>query len=316
MSDQLQEAPPSIGHNQPPLPALISAAAETEDFSKLVTEWLNERYGSSKKIAAALLAECADLMKDPETGELRDIADTEMKGKVASLAKRIRDEVKKLEGIHGKEKTAYLRGSQAVDQYVFGIIDLLARRDRKNKPGAADVLLAKLTAYDVAVLAAEQARRQAEADRLAREAAERAEEERLAREAAEEAQAAADRARNPEIIETKQAVAEDKAAEVAPAAAAAQVAADAATEAKLQTYSKPADVMRQRVDDGTLATMKTEPYAEVIPGQDGLLNKDMLWPFIKLEAKEMAVRAWAKNTGYTQQMAGASIGKRPKSVVR
>ena len=36
----------AIGGNLPPLPALISDAAETQDFALIVTEWLRDRYGA------------------------------------------------------------------------------------------------------------------------------------------------------------------------------------------------------------------------------------------------------------------------------
>ena len=45
-------------------------------------------------------------------------------------------------------------------------------------------------------------------------------------------------------------------------------------------------------------------------------TRDGLWPGYSMDAKEKAVRAWAKNTGYLIQMEGATIGKRPKSIVR
>ncbi len=73
--------------------------------------------------------------------------------------------------------------------------------------------------------------------------------------------------------------------------------------------------MRHRdTESGTLSTMADEPYAEILDA--ALLDKNTLWPFISEDAKGKALRAWAKTTGHRQQMAGASIGKRQKSVVR
>ena len=65
---------------------------------------------------------------------------------------------------------------------------------------------------------------------------------------------------------------------------------------------------------GVLTTMARENYAEI--ENAALLDKEKLWPFIALEAKEKALRMWAKTTGYGEQMSGAAIGNRPKSVVR
>lgn len=306
---------PALGHNMPPLPALISDAAETQDFAVIVTEWLRDRFGSAPETVAALLAECAVLVKDPETGDIRQIADDDTKGKVTSLIKRIRDEAKKLVGLHEKEKTGYYRGGQAVDQFFFALIDKLARRSKTNRAGAADILGDLLTAYDTRVLAEKQAelRRQAEEKaRMEREARERAEE---AARKAEEDRLAAERARKPEIVEEKKEVADEQEKVAAVAKADVTVATAEAEGAHVAALAKPADLMRTRNSEtGVLSTMATEPYAVVEDA--GLLDKEKLWPFISLAEKEKALRGWAKNTGHTQQMPGAKIGRRPKSVVR
>ena len=306
---------PAIGHNMPPLPALISDAAEKQDFAQIVTEWLNDRFGSAPKMVADLLEECADLVRDKVTGELVEIADDEMKGKVTSLIKRIRDEAKKLEGIHDKEKIPYYRGGQAIDQTFFGLIDKLTRRDKKNRAGAADILNDMLTAYDSKVLAAKQAelRRQAEEKaRLEREARER---EAAEARKAEEMRLAAERARKPEIVEEKREVAAQQEVVSSVAKAEVQVAAAEAEGAHVAALAKPADLMRTRNETtGVLSTMQTEPYAVVEDAN--ALDPVSLWPFVTLAAKEAALRGWAKTNGYTKQMAGAKVGRRPKSVVR
>ena len=150
--------------NAPPLPALISTAAEGGDFAKEVTKWLNDRFGNIPETVQSLLDECATLLKDPATGQVLDIENDETKGKVASLIKRLRDQAKIIDGLHEKEKTAYYRGGQAVDQFFFGLHDRLMRRDKKARPGAVDVLGQKLTEYDTRVLAVEQARLKAIAE--------------------------------------------------------------------------------------------------------------------------------------------------------
>ena len=304
----------AIGGNAPPLPALISDAAETQDFAVLVTEWLRDRYGSVPKIADDLLAECAALVKDPATGALRPIDGPEMKGKVASLIKRIRDEAKKVTGFHEKEKTAYHRGGQANDQFFFGVIDKLSRRAKTNKPGAADILNDLLTAYDNKILAEEQAERRRLADIAEREAeaARKKAADELA--AAETARGAAERARKPEHIETKTEAADQQETAASIAAADAVAAADRAKAAHIDTLAKAPDIMRSRGDDGTLSTMQTEPYALVVDRTK--LNYAMLAPFFTVAEVEKAVRSWAKNTGYTVQMEGAEIGRRARSVVR
>lgn len=303
-----------IGDNQPPLPALISDVAETQDFALLVTEWLRDRYGSVPKITDDLLAECAALVKDPVTGTLRQIDGSDMKGKVASLIKRIRDEAKKQTGLHEKEKTAYQRGGQATDQFFFGNIDKLSRRAKTNKPGAADVLNDLLTAYDNKLLAEEQAERRRLADIAAREAAAAVKKAAEEAAAAEARRAEAERARKPEHVETKTVAADQQEAAASVAAAEAQAATDRAQAAHIDTLAKAPDIMRSRGDDGTLSTMQTEPYALVIDRTK--LDFAKLAPFFTVAEIEKSVRGWAKNTGYTQQMEGAEIGRRAKSVVR
>jgi hypothetical protein len=292
-----------IGGNEPPLAKTIS---EQENFAQTVTDFLADEFKGAIDHADELLAEARELPKE--------IDGDQTKGKYTGLIKRIRDHAKKLDAYHEKEGTPYLRGKQAVDQFFFGPIDKLSRRAKANKPGAADILNDRLTAYDTRILAERQAelRRQAdEAERIAREAQQRADRE--AREAEEKRQAA-ERARKPAHVESKSNAAAEAEAAAAQASAEAQASADQAERAHIASLAKAADLMRQRGDDGTLSTMATEPYALVT--DDKLLDKEKLWPFIPLAAKEQALRAFAKNTGYTVKMEGASIGKKPKSQVR
>ena len=95
---------------------------------------------------------------------------------------------------------------------------------------------------------------------------------------------------------------------------AASAAADQAEAAYVETLAKPAELMRNRGADGTLTTMARENYAEIV--DEAQLDKIALWPFISLDAKEKALRQWAKTTGHSKQMSGAAIGSRSKSVVR
>ena len=293
-----------VGGNFPPLARSI--AAEAGDFSLVTTAFLEEEYAKQPVIVSALLDEARAL---PER-----IEDDETKGKVASLIKRLRDHAKALDAAHSSNKTPYLRGGQAVDQYFFGLIDKLSRRDKKNKPGAADILSARLTDYDTRKLAEEQERRRkiaAEEARIAREA--QMEAARKAQEA-EDARLAAERARKPEAIEQKAAIADAHEAAAITAKVDAELATGKAEAAYIDTLQRPADIMQARGADGTLSTMATEPYAEIEDAD--LLDKNALWPFITVDAKEKALRAWAKVHGHAKQMAGAKIGKRPKSVVR
>lgn len=275
------------------------------DFAKLEAERLAQDYPELERSAAELIAESEKIVElnDPET-----------KKTVTSLIKQHRDMAKRAEGFRELEKMPHFRRSQGVDSFFFGIIDRLARRDRKARPGEADRLQALLTDYDNRILAEEQERRRRaaeEAQRQARAAAERQAE--LDRQA-EAARQAAERARKPETTAAKTEVAREVEQQASAATVDASVLAAKAEDAYVDTLVKPADIMRARTDDGVLSTVAREGYAEIVDATK--LDKEALWPFISLDAKEKALRQWAKAQGHRTEMPGASVGFRNKSVVR
>lgn len=275
------------------------------DFARLEAERLAPDYAELARVASELEAE----------GEaITEIKDRDDRLKVASVIKRQRDTATRANGFRELEKMPHFRRGQGVDAFFFGIIDRLARRDKKAKPGSSDRLQAMLTDYDNRVLAEEQERRRlaaVEAQRIAREAAEAQarldEEARLAREAAE-------RARKPETTAAKTEIAKAAEGDASAAKVDATILAGKAEEAYVETLAKPADIMRDRSDEGVLATVAREGYAEIV--DQSKLDFAALWPFISLDAKEKALRQWAKAQGHTVMMTGASIGFRNKSVVR
>lgn len=285
---------PGLGHNKGP------------DHAKIVADALERDYAETVKAANDLLAQARDLPKE--------IVDDEQMGVVAKLIKNFRDTTARLKAFHAAEKEPHLRAGQAVDSFFFALIDKCARRDRKNKPGAADVLQARLDDYQQRKLAAEQARRRREAEEAARKEREAREEAERKEREAEEARLAAERARKPEHIEAKNEVAITKEDEASTAKVEADLAAGKAEDAYVGTLARPADLVRTRVDEGPLVTMQQVGYAEV--EDSSKLDKELLWPFINEDAKEKALRAWAKTTGYNKQMDGAAIGKKNKSAVR
>jgi len=275
------------------------------DFAKQESERLQIDYAEYGRSALDLIAEAEKIteLNDPET-----------KGKVVSLIKRIRDAAKRGDGFRELEKMPHFRRGQGVDQFFFGWIDRLSKRDRKNRDGEADRLQALLNDYDNRVLAAEQERRRQEAAEAQRKAEKLAAEQREKDRIAEEARLAAERARAPAQIEKK----EEAAAAAETAASETRVEAviqsEKAEDAYVATLAKPADIMRTRGNDGTLSTMAREGYAEVEDASK--LDPAILWPYISLDAKEKALRQWAKSQGYRTPMQGAAIGFRNKSVVR
>lgn len=294
-----------IGSNA--LPSLARMIAEEAgDFAQVVTAFLEDEYRQYPIQLEALLDGARNL---PES-----ISTPEDKEATATVVKQCRDLRAKFEAFHGKEKQAYLRGGQAADQFFFGMIDKLARRAKGNRAGAADVLLARITDYDNRKLAEEKERRRLEAEetaRIARAAQEKADRERRE---AEEARQREERARS----EATRAQRATEAREAEQAASTSHVEAAVTTakaqEAHIETLATPAALMRNRGLDGTLTTMAQEKYAEVVDRR--LLDKDELWGFIGIAEIEKALKAWARNNDYNVPMAGASIGRRNKSVVR
>lgn len=305
MIDQNQNPRESIGANFPP-EALARAISVEANFPPLVLAFLEDEYANVPTRVTELLDQARAL---PTT-----VDDDDVMGRYAKLIKELRDEAGKIEAFRVKETEPYLRGKQAVDNFFFTQAEKCQRRDRKAKLGALDVLQARLDDYNQRKLAAEQERRRQEELKARREADARAAVEEAARRKAEEDRLAADRARKPETTAVKTTIANQSEQAAATALAESALAASKAEQAHIETLARPADMVRTRVEEGPTVTMATEPYAVV--EDETKLDMAKLWPFIALDAKEKAVRAWAKTTGHNQQMAGAKIGRRPKTVVR
>ena len=276
------------------------------DFARIMTDQLAVDYKGTVADAVALLEEARSAPKE--------INDDETAGKVAAIVKRLRDLAKTFDAYHKNEKLPHKTRAEACDQFFFGWIDKLARRDKKNAAGAADILFARFDDFQQRKLRAEQLKRQREAD----EAADR---ERIAAAAAaeaarveEEARLSADRARAPAQIEKKAEAAQEAAVEADSKSVDHIIATDKADAADLATKAKPADIVRTRFDDGVMGTMQTEKFAEIVDRK--LLDKEALWPHIKTEWLQTALNLWAGTTGHAEQMPGARIGKRPKSRIR
>jgi hypothetical protein len=283
---------------------------DAPDFAKMEVERLTDDYGQLGVTVSGLLDEAAAI---PER-----IEDDETKGRVASLIKRMRDATKRIEGFHDLEKQPSLRRGQGVDQYFFGLWDKIAKRAKANRDGAADVLQRRLTDYDVRKLAEEQERRRKIAEETARvERLAIAEREKAEREAREKTEAA-ERARVPAKIEEKTFDAAKAAAMAAAARVEETVAAAAAEEAHVATLARPADIMRQRGDDGTLSTMGTEKFAELF--DRSIVDLEKLRPHFAFADLEKALRGYAASVNYSGdasvQIAGARFGKKPRSSVR
>lgn len=281
-------------------------SADAPDYAKQESERLQRDY-------AELTVTVDDLTTQAEALP-EEIPDTDGKGLVADLIKRLRDTARRADALREVEKQPHFRRGQGVDQFFFGLIDRVAKRDRKGRDGVADILQTRLTKYDTRVLLEEQERLRKIAVEAARVAAiQEAKRVRLAQQA-ETARLAAERARKPETTAAKVEAAEHAEAAASSAAIESEIAGRQAEDTYVDTLRRPADIMRTRTGTGTLSTVAREFYAEI---EDVMkLDPAALWPYIALAEKEKALRAWAKATGYKTPMAGAKIGDRPKSVVR
>lgn len=274
------------GHNQPP------------DLAKEVTDRMAQDYAEMANTVTALLGKARDM---PET------VDSEEQLRIFSdQVVDMRDTAARAESTRKAEKEPYYRSGQAVDGFFNGLIE---RLDKASK-----ILTKRVNDYQQRKLSEERERRRLEAERLAREERDRRETEAKALREAEEKRLAADRARKPEAIEQKSAAAD--AAEIAASAAAAeaQLAADRAEEAHIDTLRKPSDMARSRFDEGRLVTMKQVGYAEIVDKM--ALDPVALWPFVKEEHALMALKAWAKTTSFKRPMEGAIVELRDDTVIR
>ena len=286
----------------------IGDNTQTIDFAKVEVERLKNEYGYVQESALRLIEQAKAITV---------IADNDDKSKVIGLIKLLRDEAKRSIGLHEIEKAPHFRRGQGVDQFFFGIVDRLWKRDKKGNDGESDRLNKLLTAYDVRQLAIEEEKRKAAALEAAR-IAQAAEAERLRKEQeAEAARLAAERARKPDTTAAKAAIAA-AAEEAAMAARVEQTAtAAAAEEAYMATLAAPADIMRTRAADGSLATMAKEKFVEITDRNTLDLNK--LRPYLPADALVTAIRKYAESVSFSNdesvQIAGAKFGTRPKSKV-
>lgn len=303
---------------------IVGSNSGDVDYAKQEADRLLRDYAETFRSVEELLAEYETI--PPK------LATPEDKSAVVSLIKRMRDTSKSILAYHELEKMPHFRRGQGVDQTFFSASDKLAKRDRKQKDGAADTLGQRLTEYDVAELARENARRRQaaldarkEADQAQAEAELAAAEQAAAEKRQREAEEAAARARKPENVAAHQkaaaaaAVDAQQAADTVAVASGAVAVADARAEkAYIDTLSRPADIMRQRHVDGSQSTMGTEKFATILDRD--VLDLEKLRPHFSLDALQKALNGLAASYGYSNdaalQIAGAKFGKRPKSQVR
>lgn len=281
-----------------------------------VPDYAKEETARLEREHAALLQ---SLEHEVATGEALEASvplcdNDDQQSEIAAAIKRLRDLNGRIEGVRIVEKEPYLRKGVAVDTLFGRWKALLYKQNKNDKPGLADRLQAKVDDY-VNRKAREERRRREEAERIAREAERKAREEAEAREReAREATAKAERARKAENEAKSRAESEAASAEAARLRDEEELAKQKAQEAHAASTARTADMVRTRTESGHLVTAKQEPYVEITDSM--LLDPATLWPFIRDDAKLLALKAWAKTTQYKRQMPGAVIEMRDKAVIR
>jgi hypothetical protein len=208
---------------------------------------------------------------------------------------KLRDIAVRTESHSKTEGEHYLRSKEAVDAFFFKL--------KEHIDNVRKELAARVDAYKQAQLAIERARREAEAA-----AARRAQEE--ARRAQVEAEAAQRRARSAESAMQRE-------AEAARARVDAQMAAEAAEQTTLATMVKAGRMVGERfegIERSGQVTMRKTPI--VFIEDYSKLDLELLRPFMKEEHLLMALRQWAKATGYAQEMPGATVALRDSTIIR
>ena len=105
------------------------------------------------------------------------------------------------------------------------------------------------------------------------------------------------------------------------AAIEADQARKAATDARIATLAKPADLVRTRgvTQDGAGVTLtKAKEKYSILTDRDALDDAAYarLGPFLTDDAIQTAVNKFARATNYREQIAGCEIGERTKNVTR
>jgi hypothetical protein len=227
---------------------------------------------------------------------------------VAALVKKMRDAEARVETIRVKEKQPYYRAGQAIDAFCKVISDKLGKARAARQRLVDDFQQRKL--------AEERRRRDLELAEARRREAEALKAKREAEEKLREAELAAQRARKPETQAARldEADAAHDNTEIARAQVfAANQAAEQALGDTLQSASKMVG-QRFETDGGGAIGMRKTPIVAI--EDEAKLDVIKLWPFISDVEKLKALKAWARTTGYKQQMDGAIIGVADRTVIR
>jgi hypothetical protein len=265
----------------------MSMGHNIASYAEGIPERLELDYAELKTNARAALDDTESLPVNVETS-----ADVEV---IASAIKKLHDLVGRATAHRVAEKEPHLRaGDQIFAWFTKGLIEpLTARREQ---------LRVRLDSFKQRELAAQRAKLEAEAA-IART------QQIVAQRVREEAEAAASRARSAASLELRQAEARQARVE-------ADMAGSRAEAATLATMASSGALVRERFEGerAGIVGMRRSPVCVII--DISKLDLEALRWHLKEEHLLMALRSWAKSTGYVEEMPGATVGMRDTTVVR
>jgi len=295
MSDTL----PGIGHNE-----------QGPDYAAQEVERLGREYPELDAIEQAIGEDAKALPLECKSDEDMD--------KFIAIIKRGNEHRKNLVAWHAKEKLPWWQRGIGTDNFFFRRIERFGRRNKGDKAGLVDILTARVHAWQEEKRIAEEKRLAEEAAKAARIAEDARKAEAAKAAAAEAARLAAERARKPEHIERKDQIATQLEEAASVASVQTMMAADKAEVAAAATQASPAQMVRTRVDSG-MATMGQSKTAEIEDYEKLLASPDFakkIGPHLKREWLDLAVRQWARNTNYAEDLDGVVIAGRRKTIIR
>jgi hypothetical protein len=273
---------------------LSNLASVTKPGHNLAPPYAQEVTNRMAADYAALVESAVEAIQQADELPLA-VENSEQVALISAAVVKIRDIKGRTESHRKAEKEPYLRSAEAIDAFFFRLEDQL-EQVRKE-------LATRVDTFKQRQLAEERARRAAEAAD-----ARRVQEQALLAQA--QAVAAQRRARSAEMQAQRE-------AEASRARIDAQMAEEATERAVLSEMASPTAMVGERFEgrerSGQVAMRKTP----VVFIEDvSKLDLELLRPFIKEEHLLMALRGWAKATGYSQEMPGATVAMRDSTIIK
>ena len=286
MNKPVSPAEASAGHNKP---AILTPDMMARDFA-----YIDEPIAELRK----LFADSPAVTEDEEDLEI-----------ARSIVKRCTGVYKRLETLRVDAKDPYLAAERIVDGH-FNPLKTLVDGWKSVTEARAHRFLKKKEAEELAIRE-EEARRSAEAARVAAEAVRQAEQDRIAAEQAQLAEAFANSA--PPTEEHQQRASAARVEETVLRTVALQKSADA-MRAQEATKAKPADLARTRTGTG-LSTL-AEIWLHSVDDFSAVdLNDPVLRSFISDKVIDTAIAAYVRTHKDTRPLKGVSICRDTKPMM-